>query len=144
MRALAVMFFMVLGIVPLLGGHPEATDDPYSLAIVNFELQMRSGKRVIHGFSQKRLPELGDRVSVALLKLLPVQRLSDLETIRTFLPIIRDAFAETRFVSVKADKRPQVTLFLLDYLQQRIIDDQIQLDIQQTIEFVKEKTEDAE
>jgi hypothetical protein len=124
----------------ILDGQSGAPD-PYSIGLVKFELQMRSGgRKVIHGFSQKGLGRLGDSVSEAILKILDDQAVTSPETVRDFLPIIRDSFAEPRLISIEADRTPRVTLFLLDYLKQRVNDAQTQQDIQETVEFVKAKT----
>lgn len=124
--------------------HDKPEDsDPYSLRLVSFELKMRSGgKRVIHGSTQKRLPGLGDRVAVAPLKLLDQQQLSDAQTVRDFLPIIENAFLQPQSISIEADKKPDITLFLLYYLRQNIADVETRQAIQQTMDFVKQKTKE--
>jgi hypothetical protein len=104
------------------------------------EMEMRSGgRRVIHGFSQKYLARLGDGVSIAILKLLDKDALSKPETVRDFLPIIRDAFAFPELISIETDKTPRVTLFLLDYLGGKVTDLETTRQIHETVEFVKGK-----
>jgi hypothetical protein len=140
MRIALLVFCLVLIPTVLLDGQSEAPD-PYSIGLVKFELQMRSGgRKVIHGFSQKGLVRLGDGVSDAILKILDDQELTRPDAVRNFLPIIRDSFAEPRLISIEADKTPRVTLFLLDYLKQRVNDAQTQQDIQETVDFIKTKT----
>src|SRR5947209_10802591 len=111
----------------------ETKHDPYSIHLVDFELRMRSGgKRAIHGYTQKRLPGLCDLVSVALLKTLSRERLLNAQTVRDFLPIIENAFAQPQGIDRESDKKPSVTLFLLDYLKQEIKDTEVQQDIART------------
>jgi hypothetical protein len=142
MRALALICCSLL-ILVLSSTGQNAEPDPYCISIVKFELQMRSGGRyVIHSWSQKRLYRLGDGVSDALLKILEDSDLKNPQTVRDLLPIIRDAFTQPYLIAVEADKKPKVTTFLLDYLRQNVPDPQAQLDIQQTVEFVKSKTEE--
>jgi len=119
----------------------EGGADPYSVEVVRKALTLRSGGRIIiQSWNQKHLGRMGDGVSVALLKIFDERELTDPGTIRDFLPIIRDAFNQPRFISVESDKKPSITLLLLDYLRQKVVDTQTQLGIEQTIEFVKEKT----
>jgi hypothetical protein len=89
MRLLGLLSCLLVIPMMLLNGQSEGPD-PYSIGVVKFELQMRSGKRkVIHGFSQKNLSRLGDGVSVAILKILDEHTLTDPETVRGFLPYPR-------------------------------------------------------
>jgi hypothetical protein len=115
--------------------------DDYSLALIKSELEMRSGgRRVIHGFSQKRLGRLGDGVSIAILKLLDDEALSNPETVREFLPIIQDAFRSPQFISIGADRTLRVTLFLLNHLREKVTDVKAIQQIQETADFVKTQT----
>jgi hypothetical protein len=131
--------------IPLIAalGDQSGKPDAYSLALVRMELQMRSGgRRVLHGFSQKRLARLGDGVSIGILKLLDDEVLSKPQTVRDFLPIIRDAFASPEFISIETDKTPRVTLFLLDFLGEKVTDAQTKQQIEETVDFVKSKAGD--
>ena len=140
MRVTLLVFCALMGLVRASGGQSGDTD-PYSINVVKFELQMRSGgRKVIHGFSQKGLSRLGDGVSVAILKILDQHALTNPETVRDFLPIVKDCFSQPQFISIEADKTPTVTLFLLDYLRRNVSDPQAQADIQETIQFVSRKT----
>lgn len=140
MRIAIMMFLLLVPFVAVLSAQ-SGSDDPYGMDLVAFELKMNSeGRRVTHGFSQKRLIELGDRVSIALLKILNPPDLKDPEKVKGFLPIIRDSFAFPEAISVESDKRPRITLFLLDYLRKNLSDAQAQRFIQETIDFVKQKT----
>jgi hypothetical protein len=82
----------------------------------------------------------GLAISIALLKILDDQDIRNPATVRDFLPIIRSAFSAPQFASVESDKKPRVTLFLLEHLQQEINDVQVRLEIEQTINFVRAKT----
>lgn len=135
---LACCFFLALA-VPL--GGQSGDDDPYSINVVRNALTSRlGGQKVVHSWSQKHLSRLGDGASVALLKILDQHDLIDPQTVRDFLPIIRDSFAEPGFIYLEADKSPKVTFFLLNYLGQNVSEVQAQHAIQQTVEYVKQKT----
>ncbi len=118
-------------------------NDPYSLNLVSSELKVNAaGRRIVRSWAQKGLVLLGDGVSVALLKLLDDSDLKNPEKVRDFLPIIRDAFGQPQSIAIEADKRPQVTTFLLNYVRQNISDTQVQSEIQQTMDFIEKKTEE--
>jgi hypothetical protein len=139
-RTTLFAFCALLALVGGAGGQLGDTD-PYSLNVVKFELQMRlGGQKVIHGFSQKSLFRLGDGVAVALLKILDQEALMDPQTVKGFLPIVKDSFSQPKLISIEADKTPRVTLFLLDHIRRNIADVQVRQDLQQTMEFVKEMT----
>jgi hypothetical protein len=104
-------------------------------------LAMRSeGRTVIISVTQKQLARLGDGVSVAMLKILDQHELRDAQKVRDILPIIRDSFAEPQFIAVEADRKPKVTVFLLNYLLHNVSDTQVQQEIKETIEFVEKQT----
>jgi hypothetical protein len=114
--------------------------DAYSVGVVKDALAMRSGGQIaIRSWSQKHLSRLGDGVSIALLKILEESDLKNFERVRDLLPIVRDSFSQPQFISIEADKKPKVTLLLLDHLRQNIADAQVQSDILQTVEFVESK-----
>jgi hypothetical protein len=140
MRILLFVCCALLTLVVSSGGQ-SGEADPYSLTIVKFELQMRLGKqKIIHSFSQKSLIRLGDGVSIAILKLLDDSALTNPETVRSLLPIVRDAFAAPQLISIEADKTPRVTLFLLNYLRLKVSDPETQRTIQDATDFVEHQT----
>lgn len=116
-------------------------NDPYLIPMVSAELKLNAeGHRFIHSWSQKRLVQLGDRVSVSILKILEPAEWKDPQKVRSCLIVIRAAFAEPQRISVEADRSPKVTFFVLNYWKSQLTDLDSQTDINNTIEFVKEKT----
>jgi hypothetical protein len=134
----------VISAILVFGSSLHSQSEPgeaYTISIVQAALRHRTGaKKIIFSQVQKNLARMGDAVSIALLKILDEQALTDPKTIRDFLPIVRDAFAQPQFISINIDKQPKVTLFLLSRLQRDIVDSEAQQEIQQTIDFVKGKT----
>ncbi len=115
--------------------------DPYSLEVLRSSLKMRSGgKKYIQSTIQKQLTRLGDKVSVALLKILDEQQLADSQIVRDMLPIVRDAFSAPELISSEEDKQPQVTRFLLKHLERESFDLQLKRDIRETLQFIEEKS----
>jgi len=116
--------------------------DPYSTSLVRSELKVRSEEPgVIQSWSQKGLHRLGDRVSIALLKVVDERDLIKPELRRIFLSIIRDSFDQPQLILIGDDKKPKVTFFLLSYLLQNVSDAQSQREIRETMEFVRAKAE---
>jgi hypothetical protein len=144
MRIIVTILVALLPLVCSLDAQSDSSD-PDSVNIVSFELKMNSGgRRVIHSWSQKRLVQLGDRVSIALLKILDDTDLKNPATVRDFLPIIRSSFSAPQFVSIESDRKPRVTLLFLEHLQQNIDDAEVRQEIQQTVEFIKAKATKTE
>jgi hypothetical protein len=141
MRILMVVLLAAVPLIPLLNAQAEGSDDPYSLGMVSFELKMNSGgRRMIHSWSQKRLVQLGDGVSIALLKILGPDELKNPARVKEYTPIIRTCFTQPELISLETNRNPRITLFLLDHLRQDIQDPATQELIRQTEEFVKQKT----
>jgi serine/threonine-protein kinase RIO1 len=138
MRMFFVMLsFVVLGLSAVADGQSEDAD-VYAQGTVKFELAMRTGgKQIVHSWTQKRLQVLGDRVSIAVIKILKPADFDDPQVVRDVLPIIRDSFSEPQLISSDVDKEPKVTLVLLGYLHQRM-DSHIeaQRDIEEVTRFV--------
>ena len=144
MRITVTILMLLFPLLGLIDAQSDATE-PDWVNIVRFELKMNSGgRRVVHSWSQKRLVQLGDRVSVALLKILNEQELKNPATVKDFLPIIRRSFASPQFATIETDKKPTVTLPFLEHLREIVEDAQVREEIQQTAVFVKEKTTGTE
>ena len=129
---------LLIALSPALFGQ-EGESDPYGAQTVEEGLQSGpgSGKPLI-SITGKRLARLGDRASIALLRLWDQEKLDS--RVEDVLPLIRIAFTDPQLISVADDKKPKVTLFLLRYLRGKTTDPKVQSDIQQTLEFVERKT----
>ena len=119
-------------------GGSQEEGEPYSIEIVRIELQMRS-RGIFHGWSTRNLTSLGDRVSIALIKILNQQELMNPETIENYLPMIRDSFSHPENMSLESDRQPNVTALLLDHLLQNVSVAQTRIHIQQASDFVRAK-----
>ena len=116
----------------------ESRDDAYSMRQVENLLQHPA--QLGAGFTEKQVNRLGDRVSIALVKILREDELSDPRKVRTFLPLIRLAFLNPDLISIADDRKPKVTLFLLRHLENEVKDRGLKAEISQLMNFVKEKT----
>src|SRR5215213_9861797 len=99
----------------------EQDEDIYSIKLVKESVK---NPDLALGFSvtEKHINRLGDRVSIALLKIYDAESLKDPQNIRNYLPIVRAAFVAPRIIRLAEDRKPEVTMFLLTYLEREITD----------------------
>jgi hypothetical protein len=88
----------------------------------------------------KGFQRLGDGTSIALLKIVDEKDMTDTKIVEGILQVIRDSFSYPPIISLGVNKKPKVTMFLLNYLQHNVSDTQTQRDIQEAIEYVKHQT----
>ncbi len=79
---------------------------------------------------------LGDKIGVAVIKIYPGKSLYQPDNIRTFLPVIQEAFKYPEMIENSSDKNPRVTIALLHRLQMRIKDHFLHLEITRTLNEV--------
>jgi hypothetical protein len=141
MKTMAIALLSVVVLTTMLIAQSdgmEEKDTAYPLSIVGFELKMNSGgRRVQHSWSQKRLAQLGDGASIALIKILAPSELKNPERIAEYMPVIRAAFAQPDAIALEVNKDPKVTLFLLGWVRQNVSDPAAQQLTQETEEFVR-------
>jgi hypothetical protein len=65
------------------------------------------------------LSALGDRVSIAALKIYSADSILRLENVRAYLTLVRNAFSSRESVCEKTDQEPTVTVFVLRYLKEK-------------------------
>jgi hypothetical protein len=138
MRISIVCLLFVIGVAGTVKAQ-EAQTEPYSINLVQSALKLHAQGAYV-SIVEKRLPRLGDQVSIALIKIYSADEMSKPETIRSFLPIIQDAFSTPQAIAQEVDRKPGVTFILLKYLQGSVTDVQTQRSIEDTIKFVRGKT----
>jgi hypothetical protein len=79
---------------------------------------------------------LGDGASVGVLKTVSPKDLTKPEFVKAYLQVIRTVFSEPQWIVCVEDKTPEVTLFVLGYLKDKVSDKDIQLEIDSTREYV--------
>jgi hypothetical protein len=119
-----VGILLLNGQAPAPGDCPPVGSDPYSVSFVNSALQFIQkggssveGKKYTH--LSPSLPQLGDGVSVAVLKIHDRNELIKPENANAYLTAVRLAFSDRNRVSDKSDREPRVTLLVLDYLEEK-------------------------
>ena len=116
--------------------------DPYSVQLLRVAMKTRS-EGIFIAKVQTHMARMGDKVSIALLKDLSEAELLDRNKVEEYLPIIQESFSQPQFIEVEIDKQPKVTMFLLKYVRQGVLDARVQQDVDNTIRFVEEKTSKA-
>lgn len=126
--------------VLLLSVIPQQQDsgDPYAIAVVKNAL--REPRNFSSGFSEKQLNRLGDKVSIAILKIYGDEQLKDPHNIEAILPLIHRAFDAPQVIAVESDKHPRVTLLLLRSLETDLKNQELKTQLSDLINFVQQKT----
>ncbi|MEJ2145346.1 MAG: hypothetical protein P8020_09435 [Acidobacteriota bacterium] len=126
---------MMLALGPSVLGQ---SNDPYALRFVSEVLQHYG--HFSTGWEDKGLPRLGDKASIALIKLSSLDAWKDPVLVHKALGIIRDSFSHPELIEYPSDRYPSVTTLLLSWLktihqEQETIDE-----INRTEEFVEGQT----
>jgi hypothetical protein len=79
---------------------------------------------------------LGDGTSVGVLKTVSPQDLTKPEVVKAYLKVIRIVFSEPQWIVCAEDKTPEVTVFLLDDLHEKVTNEELQREIDSTKEYV--------
>jgi hypothetical protein len=139
---LLTLFVFLISVVSLSSrtsqNFAENSDDAYSIPLVENLLKYPS--QLGAGFSERQVNRLGDRVSIALLKILREDELSNPQKVKSLLPLIRAAFLYPNLISIADDRKPKVTMFLLRNLERDARDARLKAEISQLMNFVTEKT----
>ena len=131
MRFNCSLFLLLAGIAVFaqqqqtpLSGSP-VLDDRYSVSVVSAALKLLRWERPINGGDVKTylwpLLHLGDRVSIAALKIYGADELTKPENADAYLRVARNAFSDRSSVREKSDTDPKVTLFVLGWLKEKEI-----------------------
>jgi hypothetical protein len=108
-------------------------DDKYYLGNVRSALSLaKMGISV--SVADRAFQNIGDGASVAVLKIVDSNDLQNPQFVKAYLEVARTAFSRPELTMCAEDKRPEVTLFLLNYLREKVNDE----DLQRQIDFAKQ------
>jgi hypothetical protein len=79
---------------------------------------------------------MGDGASIAVLKIVDPNGLEKPEFVKAYLKMVRTAFSRPELTVCAEDRIPEVTLFLLDYLREKVEDKELEGQIDSTKEYV--------
>jgi hypothetical protein len=124
----------------------QISTDPYSLSFVKSAFETFGNQQgvwgaQIHQFNNNSpaLPQLGDGVSIAALKLYGLDELLVPEKTRTYLALVVFSFSDRNRVLEKSDREPRITSLVLDYLQEKKLSEP---HTEKAIEYLKLCTKD--
>lgn len=89
-------------------------EESYSVSEVKELLKQPPG--FSSSFSEKQVSRLGDRLSIALMKIYSEAELKDPQNIKRYLPLMIDAFRFPRLIAA-SDREPRVTLVFFNTLK---------------------------
>lgn len=135
----AMSLFIIFAALASAGGSAgKEPGDDYSINLVRAALKLnKMYERVVISPLQRNVYRLGDRVSIAILKIFDDQQLSDPATVESFLPLIRESFARPELIENETDKAPRITSLLLRILLESKPTARLDGEIRRTIEIVQ-------
>jgi len=115
----------------------------YSFNDVKAAVQRVTSSRMYSSWDDKTFNRSGDLVAVAVLKTLDDSQMASSENAKDVLWILRSAFAcPDRCVKVTDDRRPRMTLLLLEHLNE-VTRGKMQADIEEAKQFVLQQARTA-
>jgi hypothetical protein len=89
--------------------------------------------------STRSLFQFGDAISIAVLKICPLDELVEPHSAGAYLTLVRISFADKSKVLEKSDQDPRVTSLVLDYLEQK---ERADLTLQKRIAYMRRCTKE--
>jgi hypothetical protein len=145
MRSPCLFMFVVFWalIAPAQDWQACKPEGDYSFNDVKAAIHRVTSSGIYSGWDEKTFARSGDLVAVAVLKTLDDSELASPESAKWVLLIIRWAFAcPHRCVKVTDDRRPRMTLLLLEHLNE-ITRGKMQADIEEAKQFVLQQASKA-
>jgi len=161
MRAIscAFAFLMVASVARAQVNLPQAQEGPETMAkACRFMLSMSKDKYLLdnvrsflnlaeeggmESHAELGVQNMGDGVSIAALKITDPNDLLKPEFAKAYLKMARAAFSRPEITVCAEDKSPQVTLFLLGYLREKVNDRDLQDQIDSVKQFIRDQTKAA-
>jgi len=145
MRVDCLLVFVLLGSITVSAQDWQACkpEGDYSFNDVKAAVHSVTSSRMYSGWDEKTFNRSGDLVAVAVMKTLDDSEMGSSEHAKDILLILRSAFAcPDRCVKVADDRRPRMTLLLLEHLNE-ITRGKMQADIEQAKQFVLQQASKA-
>src|ERR1700722_1394647 len=111
------------------------SEGDYSFSDVKAAVHRVTSSRMYSGWDEKTFSQSGDLVAVAVLKTLDDSEMASPESVKFVLLIVRMAFECPQCVKVTDDRRPGMTLLLLEHLNE-ITGGKMQTGIEEVKHFI--------
>jgi hypothetical protein len=137
MRIYCLLMFVFLGSLAAAAQDWQADklEGDYSFSDVKAAVHRVTSSRMYSGWDEKTFSRSGDLVAVAVLKALDDSEMASPESVKFVLLIVRMAFECPQCVKVTDDRRPRMTLLLLEHLNE-ITGGKMQSDIEEVKHFI--------
>jgi hypothetical protein len=116
-----------------------ARDEKYYLDNVRAFFDIAKGGGSLSSTDQG-VQALGDGVSVDVLKIFAANDLVKPEFVKAYLEMAKTAFSRPELTACAEDKSPEVTLFLLNYLREKVNDKDLQRQIDSVKQYILNQT----
>ena len=112
-------------------------DGPYGIPAVQRALDDRFPPGYgFYGITEKHVNRLGDRASIALIKLVDDEDLKHSEKVMRVLQIIRHSFLYPKMITMEDDRKPKFTLVFLEHLDAVLQDPALKREVSEVRRFV--------
>lgn len=145
MRGRCLLMLVFLGTVaaPAQDWQACKPQGDYSFNDVKAAVHRVTSSQIYSGWDEKTFNRSGDLVAVAVLKTLDDSQMASSQNAKGVLLILRSAFAcPERCVKVTDDRHPQITLLLLEHLNE-ITGGKMRADIEEAKHFVIQQVSTA-
>lgn len=123
--------------------------DPYSLQEVQSllstskeQIELKVGSSFVAKQLGRRVTLLGDGFSIGVLKTVGGRQLTEPVTAKAYLVLARLSFSQTDRIVLPENKNPTATLFLLEFVRERVDDPQLKTQVESAIAYVEKATSD--
>jgi hypothetical protein len=120
---------------------PYDSDGPYGIPAVKRALEDQfPPPSAWYGVTEKHLNRLGDRSSIALIKLLDDEDLRNPKKVIRALQIIRHSFLYPKMITLEEDRKSKFTLIFLEHLETVLRDPSLKREVSEVRKFVRDQT----
>lgn len=128
-----LLVFLLLDLIGTVPANAQSVQCDKKCVTTIRVLLKEQKQRIGTSWYQRANRKLGDSVSVGIQKMFTKKSILSSENIRLFLPVIREAFKDRGMIIEPENKRPTVTLELLNYLKGKVTNPSLRDEIIDTI-----------
>ena len=137
----ACLLLVFLSGIRAQGVIPDDPDGPYGIPTVKRALEDQYPPGLgFYKITGKPLAWLGDRASIALIKLVDDEDFKNKQKVTRALQIIRHAFVAPKIIRMEEDKKPKFTLIFLEHLEAVLKDPALKREVSEVRRFVVAQT----
>ena len=140
MKTAHVLLPVILLVALVASAQDCKPDDFSSFAEVKDAVRRFTTEHIYTGWDDKAFGRSGDMAAVAIVRVIPDSEMTSPDTLKEVLSILRLAFScPSRCVTACSDRRPRVTLLLLEHLRNST-SGKMQSEIDETKKFISQQS----